>query len=440
MTNRQPRVVGKVVMAIGLTVTFVVALLPAWLLTTVLRLDPLAEGNGAQWQSPRRAARFARRPFSRNRDHGRGRAPAWLAVGAVALLAASVGSFRLLDGRSAPEPAGPDEAISPIRAFEGLTYDDYGHEDEPWAEDLYREETQGSLFLYDPVLGFRLPDTDGRYFNVNDGVRASWVPPTPTLTVWFFGGSTTFGIGQRDEHTIPSEVARLAHDQGLAIEPVNFGVPAYVARQEAILFQQLLTRRPLPDAVVFYDGLNDLGLQFQRADAGDPDLDRPSILGAAAFEQVLVDAGVLTSLDTPSESAGDTTETVFRTTTRHYQDGVEMASWAAQANGVPVQFFLQPQALTKRASPADRPLFDRLGIDPTTQDATRAGIAAIADQVGVIDLTAALDAVTVPVYLDPGHTNELGARVIAAEMYRWLAPLLRNADRAASRPGGGAAP
>ena len=48
----------------------------------------------------------------------------------------------------------------------------------------------------------------------------------------------------------------------------------------------------------------------------------------------------------------------------------------------------------------------------------------MADQVGVIDVSDALDEVEVPVYLDAGHTNELGASVIARVLYLHLRPLL----------------
>lgn len=406
----------------ALALVFAVLVTPIWLIARLLRRDVLARGRQGTWSTLVLSQPAPARPFVRETAHGRRPGVGWLALGGAAVLA---GAVMILSQQGDDDVvADRDDSSSPIRAFDGLIYNDYGHDDEPWAEDLYREETQAANFLYDPVLGFRLPDVRGRYFNVIDGFRSSWSPPEPAFTVWFFGGSTMFGIGQRDEHTIPSEIARLAESDGIAMAPVNFGVPAYVIRQEAILFQQLLTRRPPPDLVVFYDGLNDLGLQFQRADQGDADLARPSILGADTFEQVLGDAGVLAPT-TPSDPApADRSDEVFRTTAQHYRDGVQMATWAADANQVPVRFFWHPQALTKQPSPADAPLLDRLGIDPTTQPSTSARIAAVADQVGVIDVSDALDEVEVPVYLDAGHTNELGASVIARVLYLHLRPLL----------------
>lgn len=416
------RGLAKIVGRIGLALVFAILLVPAWLVNLLVRLDPLARGPAGSWRPLLDVDAAPARSFSRERVPRRTPRVARLALAAAILLG---GALLIARERSDDVVAAErTDSPSPIRAFDGLTYDEYGHDDEPWAEDLYREETQTTTFLYDPVLGFRLPDVRGRYFNVIDGFRSSWSPPEPALTVWFFGGSTMFGIGQRDEHTIPSEIARLAEDDGLAVVPVNFGVPAYVTRQEAILFQHLLTRRPAPDLVVFYDGLNDLGLQFQRAGQGDVDLDRPSILGAETFEQVLVDAGVVASREPPDPPEGDRSDEVFRTTAEHYRDGVEMATWAANANRIPIRFFWQPQALTKQPSLADTPLFDRLGIDPTTQPATSARIAAVAEEVGVIDVTDALDGVEVPVYLDAGHTNELGASVIARVLYGHLRPLL----------------
>lgn len=414
------RALAKAVAWMALTLVFTILVTPAWLIARLLRLDALARGPAGTWRPSLESA--PARSFSRERAHRGTPRAAWLALGVAVLLAAAV----LIDRDPSDDGVAAEQGDtpSPVRAFDGLTYDEYGHDDEPWAEALYREETQASRFLYDPVLGFRLPDVSGRYFNVVGGFRASRSPPDPTLTVWFFGGSTMFGIGQRDDHTIPSSISRFAEDDGLAVLPLNFGVPAYVTRQETILFQHLLTRRPAPDLVVFYDGLNDLGLQFQRAGQGDLDLDRPSILGAETFEQVLGDAGVLAPGEPTDPPQGDRSEEVFRTTAEHYRDGVEMATWAADANRVPIRFFWQPQALTKRPSPADAPLFDRLGIDRANQPSTSARIAAVADEVGVIDLTDALDDIDVPVYLDAGHTNELGAAVIARALYLRLRPLL----------------
>src|SRR5690606_36132583 len=104
-----------------------------------------------------------------------------------------------------------------------------------------------------------------RYINIKDGVRRSWSPPQQPgcrpLRVWFFGGSSLFGEGQRDLHTIPSMVARSAWDDGLPLQVENRGVmgdPHWIAsrRFEAVVADA--EPADLPDLVVFYDGANEV--------------------------------------------------------------------------------------------------------------------------------------------------------------------------------------
>ena len=405
---------------IATAAAWLTVLMPVSALARLVRFDLLEPGPRGGWSEHGRRRSAA--PFTTGAPAARWSWQGGLAVGLLIAVASSAVVLRVTDR---PPEAVTSEADAPVRAFDGLTYDDYGHDDEPWAEELHRELLAQPLFRYDPVLGFRTPDVVGRHVNVEDGVRRSWTPPEPTVTVWFFGGSTMFGIGQRDEHTIPSEVARLAAADGIALRAVNLGAPAFVAHQEAALLNQRLRREPAPDLVVFYDGLNDLGLQFQRADEGDEDLTRPSIFGASTFEQVLVDAGTLAP-DDAAETDVDL-DAVFESTVTTYGDGIALADDVASANGVPVRFFWQPQAITKRPSEADLPLFERLGIDVDAHPGTASAVARIADRAGrpVTDLTGALDGVEVPVYLDGGHTNELGASIVAAALYEQLRPDLR---------------
>ncbi len=63
------------------------------------------------------------------------------------------------------------------------------------------------------------------------------------MSVWFFGASALFGDGQRDDHTIPSEFARLAEADGIPVEVRNYGRPGIAMWQELELFEQLVVDR-----------------------------------------------------------------------------------------------------------------------------------------------------------------------------------------------------
>ena len=94
--------------------------------------------------------------------------------------------------------------------------------------------------------------------------------PGKKLSVWFFGGSALFGDGQRDDHTIPSEFARLAEADGIPVEVRNYGRPGVAMWQELQLFEQTVAAGQKPDLVVFYDGFNDLAWQMNLDLSAEP--------------------------------------------------------------------------------------------------------------------------------------------------------------------------
>ena len=174
---------------------------------------------------------------------------------------------------AAPPVDAPDESVDdrsgpclgelrmPAEALERAAAPAYG--EAPWVEEYWCEFYRIHAG-YVPYLYTRLDDTRQPLINSQDGVRRSYQAsdrPDDAPVVWFFGGSTMWGWGQRDQHTIPSEVARLAERAGAPIEAVNFGQLAWMHWQEVLAFEQELATRPAPDLVVFYDGVNDVNVQ-----------------------------------------------------------------------------------------------------------------------------------------------------------------------------------
>jgi hypothetical protein len=287
----------------------------------------------------------------------------------------------------------------------GLPYSPFAHEDEPFAQELFEEQANLPQ-VEDEELLFVPGDLDGTYTHVEHFERRSWSSGESGPTVWFFGGSTLFGIGQRDEHTIASEVARLAADAGTPVRVATFGFPSYLAWQEVGLLRRVLSQRPRPGLVVFYHGVNDLAAICKQLALGAT----PDGRGNPLFEEQPED---------PEVDCKEDPEATGRLLAASVSRAVTDARAAAAP--APVVEFWQPFLATRRHVPSDAPLLERLG---TTEEVRRsqhppyvAAIAAREDE-APIDLLDALDAHDGPVYFDWAHTNERGARLIAEAMWR----------------------
>jgi hypothetical protein len=88
-----------------------------------------------------------------------------------------------------------------------------------------------------------------------DGLRVTpGAPANPTRILSLFGGSTMWGTGVDDAHTIAALVQRRLADAAV----VNYGQSAFVSAQNrAALLKRLSLGAPVGTAV-FYDGINDV--------------------------------------------------------------------------------------------------------------------------------------------------------------------------------------
>jgi lysophospholipase L1-like esterase len=310
-----------------------------------------------------------------------------------------------------------------------------------WIHDAFAEEGRlTSGMVYTPFTAMSLRDFEGRYFNVKDRVRASYVSPLAAtrrpVRIWFFGGSTTFGFDlQRDQHTIPSEFVRLAEDRGLAVEVRNYGSGGYVNYQESVLLSLLVTAGQAPDLAVFYDGTNDTGLATFNDFAGLNARGEPGDAFALTLRHALVESRwVPDATARPPAPLGlrpspkpVTSDQTVRDVVGVYGQGVDLSRVLAESYGFRVAHFWQPDIYSKR------PLDDAeaqilLSSGRTRSDVeTEVGLSERVRQTlpaGVIDISDALDHLSGPILSDIVHTNERGARAVAEAMYRRLEPQL----------------
>jgi lysophospholipase L1-like esterase len=442
VVERAARAAAKLLAeALSLIVFFVVGLLVValpWLAQRIFFLDPVAERSRPGWAARHRGdVRAARLWTIDATEPKRGvlRRIRWFVALPLTVLVLVVLLARIDRDRSIGQ-SGPSDDAAP--AVAGLSWwGDYLDEMD-WA--INRTGGATSADGYPPMH-----DVHGRYFNVNGGFRTSWRPPACTcrrLRVWLYGGSTMLGIGQRDDHTIPSELARVAWEHGIALEVSNRGVAGELNWQETQRMQWDVAAEGAPDLVVFYDGFNDLSGAARRnndptrgyspawpvpgraysAPPGDDNALLRRIFGRAP-DGAGRNPTVVPPKLAPS-ALGDAAMTAF-------QRGREPARRLMRADGVPIQWFWQPDRLTRPAR-ADEPQGDR---DEERDLRTTWAAARKALPADVHDLGGLFDRERRPVYFDSAHTNEYGARRVAEAMFETLRPQLDElAD--ASRSGG----
>jgi hypothetical protein len=284
--------------------------------------------------------------------------------------------------------------------------------DEPWATEQLRAY-EAIATRYEPFLMEVLLDQDTAGLEIHDGIRRSCTcgADDDDPEVWFFGGSTTFGRGQRDDHTLPSEVARLAEGGGRPLRVTNLANPGYGSFQEWQLLERRLAAGHRPDLVVFVDGIADVAAQHESPTDGPTHFNRDGVAAAlrgedpaagttrSVWEQYL-DTSLLRQLVDPVIGEVDADESdgaEGHQAAENYTRARELAMEVAATHAVPVLFVWEPE-------PVGGPLLVEY------RQATRLLPA------GVIDLSQVLDGQTA-FHFDWYHVDEQGAARLAAELY-----------------------
>ena len=446
------RTVGHVVSTVLFTLLGLLTVALPWLVQRTLRIDPLHPTTS--WNRRARRAMQPGQPWAPSPTRTtrttaeRVRNLVLTAAVVVGLLVATpVGRLlvQTVSGRvtSAARPfqldlAPPDngEDLVPRDAVpEGVTETPHDP-DAPqaamvtseWMEDGVYRSAQGWALdprnAWRPVNPHRLQDFTSRDLTIRNGERRTWAPPASgqtRLTVWMFGGSTTYGLNQRDDHTIASELARAAAANGIELDIHNKGNNGQLHWMESERFAWDLTTEPAPDLVLFYDGVNETweGSTLNRFSTGDvPDMYDPTLLDA--WEN----GREGTSTDAPAAPPG--ARLVGRprgpvlglvdeakATIDRYDRARALSKSTATAHSLPVRYFWQPSRYS-------RPLV----LSEPHYDTANENNARVSEQLklkylpkDVIDLSDSLRGTTEPLFTDDVHHNEEGARLIAAKMF-----------------------
>jgi hypothetical protein len=106
-------------------------------------------------------------------------------------------------------------------------------------------------FEYDEWVGFKEAPRKTKFINVNVyGLRQNSIKPILmdelNNSIWFFGGSTTFGYGVTDQETIPAQLENL-----ISARVYNFGRGYFYSAQENQLLRLYLKAGYRPRMAIF---------------------------------------------------------------------------------------------------------------------------------------------------------------------------------------------
>jgi lysophospholipase L1-like esterase len=318
----------------------------------------------------------------------------------------------------------------------GLEFDDYGDQ---------------QSFVFNPWTTFMVAPRRGRLFNVDPGrtVNARRTADVvqqnaghPKLTVWCFGGSTLFGWGLPDSHTIPSLLQeRLQrHLPDRQVRVVNFGQPYWFSSSQLALFVALLRNEAKPTVAIFLDGVNDTVLPLEgveepafayRAELGwnrerriergeAPWLEVTPTFPPFAIVKHLSNRGYLRKRDEKAAYRRASPDPVVRAV-EIYRRNRGMIAAVGQQAGVPAYFFLQPARFfpsQDRTLPIDHAsslqrVYRILADEAASKTLPR-----------VFTLHAALDGLSKP-YVDGAHYSDSSSRALADQIGRLLVDALR---------------
>jgi lysophospholipase L1-like esterase len=154
--------------------------------------------------------------------------------------------------------------------WENLSY----YEQQEWSADYWREATP-LTGTYQPYVSWKSSPHHGDLINIDESglrVTPNSEEDNPSLSIFCFGGSTMWGWGSPDWGTIPAYLAEIINAQFKeeSVKVVNFGQRTYISSQEVIQLIEEIKHGNVPDIVIFYDGVNDVGYAYMFGQAGVP--------------------------------------------------------------------------------------------------------------------------------------------------------------------------
>lgn len=304
-----------------------------------------------------------------------------------------------------------------------------------WRDRYFRDAMKptisGNPFLYEPYSLWKHADKETETINIQGGYRVTWFPePNPAkedYIIFFFGGSTAVCLEVPDDLTIPSFIARQLHTKNNHSRSVvrNYSVAGFLNDNEVHLLVNLLKKGERPDAVIFYDGVNETsykvaqGIPHYHYKLFNSLITRYSI---REFLTKLSSKSKLLSLFKEPEREYIEDENVITSNAlsmiHDYSDNVDFVHKLATTYGFQAFFFWQPDIFSseKKLTNEERSVKERYSdLEP--------GYTISAEAMGkqdffsrhaqVYNLRDSLDSVKESIFLDYSHITSIGNNAVA---------------------------
>ena len=321
------------------------------------------------------------------------------------------------------------------------------YRDQPWAKVYWQEALEVRRRHYRPYVVWRRAAFAGETIEIDErGFRRT--PGSDcredSFVLYAFGGSTMWGWGAPDNGTIPAFLREgLARALGRPVCVQNYGEGGFVSTQELVQLLLELQRGGRPDAVVFYDGVNDVIAGFQSGRAGDHQnlplieerFEDRSFLGFASRKlelfRLIRPARSALGLESRSPTSEEDVSQLAAAVVETYLEVYDVVLRLSDAYDFEAHLFWQPQLLIgeKPLSPEEESLVEDL--DRTREaDKTLLGLLQETDRrIGVHierrerlhDLRGVFDEEESQIWIDAlGHVAPLGNELVAQSMLEIL--------------------
>ena len=353
-----------------------------------------------------------------------------------------------------------DASITPASWQAGPTSEAYKGFD--WSQQYFEDlQTPGGTFIYSPFSLWRHADKTSELINIKDGYRASWEPghesARPDFTIYLFGGSTALCLGSPDDLTLASLLAKklAAADDTFRYVVKNYGVSAFMSNNELHLLVELVRQGKRPDAVVFYDGLNDIqikvaaGREHFFADGFRENLFKPSrqrwheVARQLAYRSHLVWYLTGRRQELRRSKPGQSTPEILRQRAENMLSEYAGMTRVVSAMGREYDFrtlhFWQSSLYDTGTILTGEEQSRTTSNEVWLAHEVMAEVAietSFFDGNGVVDIRSSFDAVRETIFLDAGHVNPIGNAAVASAMVsRVLEIARRDGQSSGSLPG-----